>query len=1744
MASPVPNYVALQNEFEARVNEEIEFLASQEGSVLSEFEIQSHLRELESDFQGVRERHEKIFLSKPQEASIKYLDDNLIGILRKKYHQAWGLMNSRLPKPVPTNTTAEIFNSTAALPLNNTVSEIKLSKIDLPTFSGRYEDWMAFDNMFTATVHNNANMEPIVKLQRLKRAVTGEAELLIKNIRLDGANYETARKLLSNRYQHTRRLVNSYLKKLYDFPKMKTESSRSLTEMLNSLNDCTSALEQLKLPIEDYQLIFHMCRKLPPNVLAAWEESIGATTELPLYSKFLEFLETRFRTMEMIEPAEHSSRSFHVKSSQDYPVKSYPNTTSNNNSSFKSTSKQTPSCLLCKGNHYLSKCEQFTKMSQQDRLQTIKKFNCCLNCFSPYHVVKGCSSKTNCKVCNKRHHTTLHRYTASQNTSTFVTVNQTETHQQSQVIPTTHSFHTNFKESAGTLLGTAQVRAVSPVGITLVVRALIDPCSEDSYILASTVQMLQLKKYYSPSIIGVLGDDHASESTHRVDLFFKSMDDRFSMKVSACVVDKITSNLPVIHLPKEAFGSLPSLPLADNSFNQPGSIDLLLGVSVHTKIMLGEFSRLGEHLVAENTLLGYLIRGQLPTRSGSSLVLMTHSAKLDLNTQLQKFWETEEVHHNPPIHPDDALCEQIFLSSVHQDANGFLTIKLPFKGNEHPNIGPSRYMAVKRFQSLERKLNANPILKKEYHKTINDYLDSNHLSKSTTPSSEGYFLPHHAVMKESSTTTKVRVVFDASCRSLDGTSLNDHLLTGPKLQRDIREIIFNWRQYPFSITADIAKMYRMFNIISDDHKFQKIVWRFDENEPIEDYVLKTATFGTSCAPFLAIRCLQHIADLYKEINPSASLAIKTEFYVDDFISGGFTVEETYEKQTQVRTILNNFNLSLRKWSSNDKNVISNIPDDLLELSKDLTFDETNFRKTLGIFWSQHTDSFFFSIDPPRDPTNPLTKRQILSLIARLYDPLGWVSPCTMLAKQIMQKVWQTKTGWDDIVDMSITSFFMEFLSQLPNLRTLSIPRWTKIVNNTSALTIFGFSDASDKGYSAVVYLLNPNPAWNENELILLTSKTKVADLKYQSTARLELNGALLLADLLKWTKEMYKPRDVEIRAFCDSKIVLSWLQGHPSKWKTYIANRTSQILEWMESSQWSYVDTKLNPADCASRGLLPNELLNHPLWFNGPNVKDLQYNHQFTLNDDQEKIIADAIKKNSLVLHTKRTNASVLLSYFSSHTKLLKRIETILRFINNILEKLSLNGNNLQGRLDSILSNFSCPETVIFRMLQNESYNDEIKCLQTDKELPKNSKIRSMHPFLDGNGILRVGGRLQNADLSFDQQHPIILPVKHQVVTNLILEAHEKTMHGTELLTIAYLRNRFHIPRMAEKVRKFIHDCMTCFKFAKHNQKILMGSLPRPRVNFTNPFEHTGVDYAGPLTIKAYPGRCKKYLKSYIAVFICLCTKAIHIELVSDLSSLSFLAAFKRFSARRGRCYRLYSDNGTNFVKASKILIDDIRLAEQSWRTQLEIDFKALGTYWSFIPPASPHFGGLWEAGVKSIKSHLKKTIGTSLLTFEEMTTVLTQIEAVLNSRPLCSLSTSSHEFNFLTPGHFLIGRSIIAPPEKCFSIDQRSPSHRWMHVQATYQRFVHLWKRDYLRNLQNRPKGTTTTVTFEKGNLVLLAEDDMPPTLWPMVIIDETHPGTDGVVRVVTIRTPTGKLLKRPVVKLRWLPCNFEKTN
>lgn len=314
-----------------------------------------------------------------------------------------------------------------------------------------------------------------------------------------------------------------------------------------------------------------------------------------------------------------------------------------------------------------------------------------------------------------------------------------------------------------------------------------------------------------------------------------------------------------------------------------------------------------------------------------------------------------------------------------------------------------------------------------------------------------------------------------------------------------------------------------------------------------------------------------------------------------------------------------------------------------------------------------------------------------------------------------------------------------------------------------------------------------------------------------------------------------------------------------------------------------------------------------------------------------------------------------------------------------------------------------------------------------------------------------------------------------------------------------------------------------------------MASLPRGRVTPARPFLRTGLDYAGPILVRTAKGRGHKAHKAFIAIFVCLCTRAVHIDVVSDYTTEAFLAAFRRFVSRRGLCEEIFSDCGTNFIGADRALRDFFRASSADGRRIA--DYAATeGVRWHFNPPAAPHFGGLWEAAVKSTKRHLRRVIGESTLTYEEMATFLAQIEACLNSRPLQALSDDPDDITALTPGHFLIGAPLLAVPEPSLTDGADSTLSRWQQVTKMRDHFWSRWSREYIHGLAARPKWHRTGDAPKVGSLCLIRAEVTPPSRWPLARIIELHPGDDGVTRVATIRTSTTELA-RPLCKLVLLP-------
>ncbi|UYV63476.1 hypothetical protein LAZ67_2004175 [Cordylochernes scorpioides] len=486
---------------------------------------------------------------------------------------------------------------------------------------------------------------------------------------------------------------------------------------------------------------------------------------------------------------------------------------------------------------------------------------------------------------------------------------------------------------------------------------------------------------------------------------------------------------------------------------------------------------------------------------------------------------------------------------------------------------------------------------------------------------------------------------------------------------------------------------------------------------------------------------------------------------------------------------------------------------------------------------------------------------------------------------------------------------------------------------------------------------------------------------------------------------------------------------------------------------------------------------------------------------------------------------------YTNINELVRITAWIYRFVFNV--QCSFNERK-KGHLSS--SQLTSSIHNIIRFIQSSEFQSEFTCCKQKKSLPTKSRLLSLNPFIDKSGLLRVGGRLRYSNLQFDEKHPIILPRDHFITELIVRQCHLDHLHSGLQLTMSALRLRYWIPAGRSLVKKIIHQCMVYFRAKRQVTKQIMGDLPMHRIVKSNPFTKTGIDFAGPFLMKPNIKRSKVNLKSYVALFVCFCTKAIHIEIVSDLSSAAFLAALKRFISRRGKPSDIFSDNGTNFRGANNILREQFGILKAS-TIQKFISNERIN--WHFIPSSAPNFGGIWEAGIKSFKFHFLRCLKSQILTFEDLSTLTTQIEACLNSRPICPLSSDSDDFNPLTPGHFLIGRPLTAPPES--NEDDDVPINyldRLRLNQKIKNVFWKRWNREYLNNLQQRLKWQNSSPNIKEGDLILLKDTISPPAMyWSLGRITKVFPGADGKVRVVEVKTKHQERLTRTVSKIVLLP-------
>lgn len=1282
------------------------------------------------------------------------------------------------------------------------------------------------------------------------------------------------------------------------------------------------------------------------------------------------------------------------------------------------------------------------------------------------------------------------------------------------------------------LLATALVYVSTADGSETAVRAMIDQGSESCFVAKSVVQ--RLRAAYKPANVIVHGI--GAMETGRINAYAElivrgQFANSPSIKVKALIMNKVTSSSPQVDENIKSFSHFHNLKFADeNSANRP--IELLLGAEVFS-VILKPGVRIGKENqpVAQETSFGWIVSGkinQTANYNASAICSSLHVSCFEkLVKSVEKFWLIEEVPTRHYLSADDMKCESIFRTTTIRRSDGRYEIRIPFK-NEKPELADSYNHALAMYRKLEGRFRRDPELAEMYHAFLTEYLKMGHMAPESAFSDnpeQRYFTPHHPVLRPSARTTKLRVVFNASSKTSNGNSLNDCMLVGPKLHQELFDIVLRWRMWKYVCCADIEKMFRQISVAPQDTPYQCILWKPPGSDQVQIFRLTTVTYGTASAPYLSMRVLQQLARDEAERFPNASPVLLRDTFVDDVVFGADTKQQCRVIRDELIGMLKSGGFPLRKWESNTEDLLSDLPVSLRARDPEKEFDDDS-SKILGIHWRRRDDVFSFQVDLTRPAK--LTKRTVLSTIASLFDPLGWVSPSVIIAKIFMQKLWREQLDWDAILPEDLSREWTEYFNDLKSLQKISIPRWTHTFSTNRDLEIHAFCDASTRAYAAVVYLkCRTKTGW---KISLLASKTRVAPLKELTVPRLELSGAVLLAELLAHVRDTLQLQDVPCFCWTDSTIALSWVQTCPSKLKKFVANRVWDIQEKIPCLEWRHVPTECNPADAASRGVSPCELVSHTLWWSGPSWLHERQEAWPNLSSPLKETEIPELKTHALTAKSSTTDdvMSALAEKYSSWNKLLLATACLMRWAARKMEKRVEKRDNAP---EKSLSMFVRQASDFWlKHAQSKLFPTEISLLLKGKT-PAQNPLKGLDVFIDQKGLLRAGGRLSNAELPYDALHPILLG-KHYITILIIRQIHHITLHGNLQIMRRVLREKYFIFKVRDLVKACVKRCVTCVRFrgAPCTQK--MGDLPKERSTPGNAFSRTGVDYAGPFQLKDGVGRGKKTRKGYIAVFVCLASRAIHLETVSDLTTNAFLAAFRRFSSIYGVPSLMTSDNASNFQGAK----NELRRAFEKVRKDKEAHFALEGVEWRFIPPSAPNFGGIWEAGVKSMKHHLKRVINNQTLTFEEMQTLVYQISACLNSRPLAPLKDSLDDFSYSTPG-LLLGRNPVASvPEPDESDTRESHLTRWKRVMQMRDQFWRMWRHDYLLQLQTRRKWQTASNNLVVGDIVLIRSDVAPPSKWELGRVIECYPGKDGLVRVVKIKTAKSTF-NRAVSKICLLP-------
>jgi hypothetical protein len=1731
----------IQNEYLARINLGIsdinihlKYAELSEPGHINPFEAQSRidlLKEIQADISTTS----RALRLRELEPRFRLTVDKVLNDYYLAYCKAVALYNSFVNPSHPPPHERDMSFMFEASQAAQARPRYKFPEFKMLAFNGTQDEWVAWKEMFVAAVDKNEDIPRSIKYHYLRSLVKFPAgqKNILDNFASSEDCYEAAFTALCKRFDDPKRKKAHLFNRLLSVKSMSGESAAEVTRMIDEFSSLVTSLNLCEVTLDD--MFVHVVQfRLDDTTSREWQKHIKDDQE-PTFAKMMEFLSDYLVIISSLSSGQKKSTSAKPKTSQDLK----PGTSK----SFATVPSS--GCTMCREPHLLYSCPKFRALTVDERFKFVNDSRLCRNCLSPGHQQRNCRSTNRCRFCKKQHNSLLHNEKIMVNSSEVAAApssGQAQAASSPAPSPIVAPFrpltppnityqprsHVSISQCSANrnqegqsyeaLLTTAVIYVLDVNNKWKTGRVLLDSGSQGNHITTSFAKDLGIPlKPSSEKIFGISGQ--TSHAKFNAEVIVASRYRPFTATLGCLVSDEITGSLPPRHIDPSCLEIPSDVFLADSLYFMPARIDMLVGTGMFHDIQLNNVIRRKDAPTLMETCLGWTVGGYFPVASPSTSAVASNllccytqqpnSGIESLDEKLEKFMELEScgIANRRPLSREQQYCINVYDATTSFDPVAKeITVRLPEKegiDQLESNIGN----AVRQFFYQESRRLANQKFNEAYVDYIENLISSGRMSEvSPSLQNEGYYMPHHGVEKTLSSTTKVRPVFNGSSISKSKKSLNQCLCVGPVVQPELFDVLLRFRQGAYVLKSDVERMYLQVKVDESQRKFQKILWRKSKEEPLKHYTINCVTFGLAPSSFLATYSLVFAARRFAEQFPEASKVIMSCFYVDDFVFTFDDLKKGLEIRDQIRYILLQISFPMRKWSSNCPQLLENLPSCDLESVE----NGKSLLKTLGITYDSRTDLISFPIKTLGEC--PRTKAEMLSEIASLFDPIGWIGPVVVYAKMLMKKTRNLK--WNDELSDEIRDSWQHFREKLPSLSELMIPRNAFIIKPVS-MTIHGFSDASLDAYGCCFYARSIDDAGNIH-VSLLCSKSRVTPPKQQTIARLELCAATLMSKLLIKIKEALNFSIENVTLWIDSIVALFWIAAEPSTLSVFCGNRVAVCQENSDGCRWRHCISSDMPADVLSRGLPPDEIADCRIWWNGPEFlknPEPQWPETMLEINAKEKEMHKSEMKRVFVSSRPDPLMRIIETRFSSMQKVINTF-TYLRRIAFAEDY----------RLPLTLEEMELATLFIVRYLQKHFFAAEFKYFlrkmkdpKSPEKFPSKSSLHQLTPFMNEKGVICVGGRIAaSPELTIQQKHPMILPRCH--FSKLIIRyLHQKFLHPGNAAMLSFVRENYWILGAKSTIRAVKKECLICFRAEPKFPTQIMSDLPRARVEMSSPFLATAVDYAGPFDLRTSLTKKSSIKKVYVAVFKCMSTGAIHLEPVTSLSTPAFIDTFDRFVSRRGMSVDLFSDNGSNLRGAN----NEFQRILFEIESEIGEELKEKKIRWHFSTPLAPHTGGYYESGVKTMKHHLVRECANRSFDFEQLTTLLCKIEAIVNSRPLMPLSDDPNDFAVLTPAHFLIGRSMIAKPERNFIPVNTGRLDRYNQLQQLQQKIWAVWYHDYLHHLQTRPLNFREVNEFRIGDMVLLKEPHLHPMKWIMGRVIELYPDKKGDVRTVLVKTP-----------------------